>query len=358
MKIFQCTTLYSGYLLRLEKLAASTRTFAERQDVFLQDRHGAGHFLKPVLEREACAFQANANDLTHQRMWASEKGLPSGANPKTILLAQIEDHNTEVFYCMDPVAYSSDFVRQLPGCVRRTIGWRAAPTKGADLTAYDLIVSNFPDLLAGYAREGCRVEHFFPAHDPVMDSFAANEDRPLDILFAGSFTRNHQRRTAVLEAIADLRKEYRVSMLLDVSRATRWLSALPIPFVPMRLPRSVYAVRQAPVYGLDLYRSFGEAKIVINGSIDVTRSMRGNMRCFESMGCGSVMVTDEGRYPDGMVAGVNMSTYTCAADAVSHVRRLLSEPSKMTSYRRSAHEMISTMYSKENQMQRFTVLVS
>ncbi len=35
-----------------------------------------------------------------------------------ILLAQVESHRTEVFYNLDPMRYGSNFIHNLPGCVR------------------------------------------------------------------------------------------------------------------------------------------------------------------------------------------------------------------------------------------------
>ena len=37
---------------------------------------------------------------------------------------------------------------------------------------------------------------------------------------------------------------------------------------------------------------------------------RGNMRCFEATGCGAVLLTDSGSYPEGFVDGETMLTYS------------------------------------------------
>ena len=48
---------------------------------------------------------------------------------------------------------------------------------------------------------------------------------------------------------------------------------------------------------------------MLNGAIDMAGPDRGNMRCFEAMGCGALLVSDVGNYPVGMEAGVTMETY-------------------------------------------------
>src|SRR5258708_36033204 len=39
---------------------------------------------------------------------------------------------------------------------------------------------------------------------------------------------------------------------------------------------------------------------IFNGAIDMAEEDRGNLRCFEAMGCGALMISDRGRYPKGM----------------------------------------------------------
>jgi hypothetical protein len=92
----------------------------------------------------------NGDDEILQRYWAKERGVSKKTSLEAILLAQIEEHGTEVFYNLDPMRYGSDFVRKLPGCVTKAIAWRAAPSPGADFGAYDAVVCNFPSILEGY----------------------------------------------------------------------------------------------------------------------------------------------------------------------------------------------------------------
>jgi hypothetical protein len=361
MRLFQCTTLYPSYLGRLNQLAATAQTFQERQSIFLADRHGAPHFLSPILAGEENAFQANINDPIHQAMWAAEKGMPASSDPIDILLAQIEHHRAEVFYSMDPVALPNAFLRRLPSCVRRTIAWRAAPTKSAVFNHYDLIISNFPKILATYRSAGCRVALFYPAHDPVMDSYAANEDRPVDIVFVGSFSRHHSTRAKLLKTIAALRGEFNISMYLESSRFTKIVDAPPwswIPMLPGKTPPVIRATAKQPIFGLDLYKALSSAKIVLNGAIDMSGTERGNIRCFESMGCGCTMLTDRGQYPEGMNDDETMVTYADTSDAVTQARYLLTKDAQSRQIGRQAHRVVALRYSKQRQFQDFCKLAT
>jgi hypothetical protein len=200
MRLFQNSGLYPAYLPRLDRLAAQAgaTTFAARMRTFLADGFGAAHFLEPVLTGEPTAFLANSDDQVAQRMWALENGLRADAGAQDILLAQIENHRTEVFYNIDPTRYPPDFVKRLPGCVRHKLAWRAAPSPNADLRDYDRVVCNFPSLIEAYRKLGWKADYFFPAHDPAMDAYSAESDRPIDVVFVGGYTRHHRRRAELL----------------------------------------------------------------------------------------------------------------------------------------------------------------
>ncbi len=341
-------------------MAANASTFKGRLDAFLADRYGAAHFLQPVLTSDPSAFFTNADDDVLQRQWAGENGLPADASLEAILLAQVEHHRTEVFYNMDPMRYGSDFVRKLPGCVRKTLAWRAAPSPGADFAAYDLLVCNFPGILESYRLRGWRAKYFAPAFDPEMDAYAANTDRPIDVLFVGGYSRHHRRRAQVLETVAGLRSSVQVVYHLDRSRLTRLAESLVgylLPLAAHRRPADIRAVSHDPVFGRDLYAAMSRAKIVLNGAVDMAGADRGNMRCFESMGCGALMVSDEGNYPAGMVDGHTMLTFADSQQAMSMISGILQEPARLLEVAANGLQMLREQYSKARQWQAFVDLL-
>jgi len=360
MKLFQNSGLYPAYLPRLRELTQTLTTFRAQVNAFLDDRFGACHFLKPVLDREAHAFFTNGDDEQLQRLWARENGLSADATLTDILLAQIEDHRTEVFYNLDPMRYQSDFVRKLPGCVKKTIAWRAAPSPGADFSAYNLVVCNFPNILNSYALAGWRTAWFAPAYDPMMAEYGDNALRPVDVVFIGGYTRHHRRRGELLEAVASLQYEYEVHFHLDASRMTRWAESVPAYLLPLgrhRRPKIIREVSRPPVFGLDLYRELSKAKIVLNGAIDMAGQDRGNMRCFEAMGCGCLLLSDEGNYPAGMIDGDNFLAYNTPESAVALILQILKNDRQRSEIARSGNELIARDYGKADQWERFVNLL-
>jgi hypothetical protein len=360
MRLFQNSALYPGYVPRLRSLDAGCSTFEDARRACLNDRFGACHILQPVLEGDPQAFFTNGHDARLQRLWASERGLPGKASLREVLYAQIEEHRTEVFYNLDPMRYQSDFIRGLPACVKRSIAWRAAPSPGADFSAYDCVVSNFPGILKDYASRGWRTGYFSPAVDPVMDEYLARKERATDIVFAGGYSRHHRQRAEILEAVAEKCADFRIAYHLDCSRLTRVAESplgLLLPLAGHRRPRSIRRVVLQPVFGRELYATFARAKIVLNGAIDMAGRERGNMRCFEAMGCGALLVTDEGQYPKGFVDQATMCTYSSSKHAVSLLRQLIADSAQAREIASRGAKVVRSLYSKDAQWRSFVTLV-
>jgi len=303
------------------------------------------------------AFYTNGDDERLQKLWASENGFQTNSLEQ-ILLAQIEHHRTEVFYNLDPMRYDSTFVTKLPGCVQKSIGWRAAPSGSADLTKYDLVVCNFPSILDDWRQKGCRVAYFFPAHDPVMDVYAGARTDDHDLIFIGGFSRHHVKRAEALRAAASA-PGIRARFHLEDSRLTRLANSL--PFIPglrfYRHPKEIRTIRADPLYGREAYAAFAKTRIVFNGAVDMAGEDRGNMRCFEATGCGAVLLTDAGRYPEGFVDGETMVTYSSPRQISELITKLTKDVSWATSIAQAGCAMVKDRYSKERQWAKFQELL-
>jgi Glycosyl transferases group 1 len=360
MRLLQNSALYPSYLSQLNQLARQAHTFEERRQIFLDDRFGAMHFLKPILEGDPDAFFTNGDDEILQRHWASENGMHGRPSLEDILLAQIEHHRAEIFYNLDPVRYPSSFVRKLPGCVKKTLCWRAAPSGNADFTAYGAVLCNFPSMLESWRRKGCRAEFFVPAIDSTMAEYG-NGDRPIDVLFVGGYSRHHSVRSKVLDWVARLSDAWNVVYCLDASRLTMLAESTLgrlLPLQKYRRPKTIAELAKPPVFGRQLYELIGKSKIALNGSIDMAGNDRGNMRCFEAMGCGALLVSDAGKYPDGMEAGVTMEVYESADHATKLISNSLRNWPRPAVIAAEGRRRVSQIYTKSSQWSRFVGLVA
>jgi Glycosyl transferases group 1 len=361
VRLFQNSRYYPSLRSRVRELGKNQATFAGKIRTFLDFRESAAHILLPIDEGAEWAFFTNGDDPGPQKLWARERGLPLRASLGEILKAQIEEHRADVFYNVDATGWGGDFIKNLPGCVKHSIAWHAAPFRDLSFSQYDLVVCNFPSILAALDRQGCRTAYFFPAYDPELAPFAARQDRPIDVLFVGGYSRHHSQRSAVLEAVAKLSGQYNVAYHLDRSRLCR-LAESPfghlLPLARHRRPAAIRIISKEPRFGRDYYELLSRAKIVLNGAIDMAGVDRGNMRCFEALGGGSLLLSDAGNYPEGMSNGETIAMYGSPEQAVKQIRTLLGDSKKRSSIARAGHEMISTRYSKQAQWRRFEALVA
>lgn len=361
MRLFQNIYAYPAYLRRLDRLGAGGVSFAERRKAMICDGWNGLHMLEPIVNGAPEVFLTCSADQSLQKAWAREHGLSASTAPDEILLAQIEHARAEVFYTQACYRYGTEFLRRLPGSVKARIGWHSPPASAGGFKGYDLIVNNFPRSLEDYAKQGVRTAYFAPSFDPVMADYCDNADRPIDVAFVGGYSRHHRQRAAVIEAVANLRNEFRIAYALDCGRLTRLaetpLGLLP-PLSPNARPKSVRAVSGPPVFGRAMYDLFSKAKIILNGAVDTAAGDRGNMRCFEAMGCGALLLTDPGRYPDGMEDGRTMCVYKDADDVVRMVRDMLNRADVSQKIAANGLKLMRTDYSKTQQWQRFQELVA
>jgi hypothetical protein len=359
LRLFQNARYYSSLRPRVRELTKNYSTFSGKIGAFLDFRYSAAHILQPVDQRLDTAFFANGNDTEMQRVWAIEHGMSHRASLPEILKAQIENHRAEVFYNHDTTGWSAEFIKDLPGCVKCKIAWHAVGY--TDLTFYHRVVCNFPSILSDMRRRGCQVDYFVPAYDPELSPFVGRKDRPIDVLFVGGYSRHHKQRVDILERVAKLSRDCKVVYHLDRSRLCR-LAESPIgrllPLAKHRRPESIRLIAKDGKFGRDYYELLSSAKIVLNGAIDVSGEDRGNMRCFETLGAGSLLLSDQGNYPDGMSDGKTITTYRSPEHAVQRVRTFLDAADERLAIARAGHEMVTKRYSKETQWKRFEAIVA
>ncbi len=361
MRLFQSGYFYPTYLPYFRQLSRRDATFDAAMRTLLADRTDASHILAPILAGDETAFYTRSSDRHLQELWARAHGMARPASDEDILLAQIEEHRTEVFYDMAPMVRSQDFLKRLPGSVRKTITWFASPDECSTLHQYDLVVGNFPGLAKQHAERGSRTAFFSPAHDPVLDDYAANTDRPVDVLFVGSYSQHHRQRNELLLRLLDLASECTLGIHLHASRRVK-LAESPLgrllPLAKERRPEALRRIAQGPLFGRSLYAAMSRARICVNGSIGIAGKERGNMRCFEAMGARNLLLTGEGIYPHGMVAGQTLVPYVSTDDAIAQVRQLLRAPEQLERIATEGHKMIANRYSKARQWQDFQALVA
>jgi spore maturation protein CgeB len=96
---------------------------------------------------------------------------------------------------------------------------------------------------------------------------------------------------------------------------------------------------------------------VLNGAVDMAGPDRGNMRCFEAAGCGALLLTDAGIYPDGFVDQQTMVVYSSPDQIPGLVKRLIADVSWTECIARAGRAMVRDHYGKDRQWARFRELI-
>lgn len=356
-KVFQNFDVYPQYLKRMHT-RLSTQDYKVIWKELLDDRFLALHMLHPILNSIEGSF-AVGRDEPSQRSWARESGLSSTVSLDEILLAQIEESGADVFYNLDPLRFDNKFLNKLPSNIKGSIAWRAAPSGGADFGGYDRIVCNFESILQTYRDRGWNAGWFYPAFDPVMSEYRKC-DRSIDVVFVGTYSQHHKIRAKIVDALALLQSSYVVNIHLQLSRLAS-IANTPLGLIPplrsYRLPNSVAGCAQPPVFGRELYSILGNAKIVINGAIDMAGPDRGNMRCWETMGSEALMLSDVGNYPPYMQDGLNMASYSNVDDMINKIIWFLENEAERKKIAECGATMLVKRYNKDQQWKDFVSLL-
>lgn len=358
MKVFQIGHIYPAHREQLLPHLQDAHHYDAAQSILCDDLPKS-HILKPCLEKDKDAFLSYHQEYTSMRLWAEENGLRRGTPVDEILLAQIEAHGAEVLYNVHASAMPASLLQRLPGCVRLKIAWLGSPVVGDGFPHFDAVVSNFPAINARHRALGLRSKYFFPSFDPTADMVGAPVDRDIDVLFVGGYSRHHKRRARFLRSLATVADEFRFSLHLDKSRYTD-LAETPLGWIPplsaVRRPKEVRRIAKGPIFGRALFKALARTRIAVNMAIDMAGTDRGNMRCFEALSSGAVLLSDAGNYPEGFIDGETMLTYSNAQDALDQIRALLNDSKKTTHISGAGRRCVNELYSKERQWEEFQVL--
>jgi hypothetical protein len=361
LKILQNIYLYPEHVSRLNKLAGQAASFNQRIEIFKTNGLNGTHILEPSVSQGHTTFLTTTADPATQRQWAVEHGLPPETDPYEILAAQIAWFKPDVFYTHGTGYFPESVLKKLLALCQTNVCWKGPPDVSGNLQPFKLLVNNFPSSLPQYqAMANIKTGYHTPSFDHAMEPHCFNIDRPVDIIFAGSYSRRHRRRAEIIEALSTLPDNISVAFHLSFDRLSQ-LANSPFGILPglrsRRANRKIRQSTQPPVFGTDMYHAFSRAKIVINCAIDVAGEDRGNIRCFEAMGCGALLVSDAGNYPPKMENGVNMLTYTSVEQLIAIVTSILADEPRRAALARNGLDLLRGYYSKEAVWNRFNELL-
>jgi len=367
MKVFQVLNIYQPFLVYFEsKYAVENLSFQEHTDLLLKDRFHALHILKPCLDNSGDGLLVLWGYEKLQQKWAKEHGLNT-TDLKEIMFAQVKHFKPDVFYNFSTDDFSKEELdKHLDSSITR-ICWSAAPFRNtAFFKLYKTRLTNYPEDVLPKEAVGFRNDLFNPAYDIMMEDYAMNEHRPIDLFFYGQYAeRGFDNRNRRMERLLEFKRnnpdlniqlclQYRLKehIYVNIPYVRRFLRRVDFP------PKIVWKYASSPVYGIQLYEMMSQSKIVFNAGVDFTKNHKVNMRNFEALGCGAHMLSDKGIYPKGFEAGKHFTTYENMDDCLEKIHYLLKNEQERKAIAKAGHEMIKTQYSKEKQWNEFKQIVA
>ena len=346
-------------------------TFAEIHDALLRDGYASVYRLIPPADRpDESVFFTVWNYERLQHTWAYEHGL-SNTDLDEIRLAQIAHFQPDVVYDFSYFV-SPKFAEKLNAsggppaiCWYAFIKNTPPPTAGS----YAGYVTLHRPYVEYWRSKGIAASELQPAIDP---SWQAGESVPYvqrenDLIFYGQLSRGvyGERQKIILMAAEQARRSnYTFSCYaqcrFEYRRPGRFLARLGIDVPLLRLwpDDEVASSLRPPIYGASVYEAIRSSRITLNTFGDYNGKFLSNMRIFEVIGNGSVLLTPRGTYPEGLVEGVDFLGFNTAEELGQQLRRALLDVPRLEEFSLAAKKRVSERFSKQRQYAEFADFVS
>jgi spore maturation protein CgeB len=359
MRFLQIHSFYDAYLAG--HYAANPQLLDANHETqlkaLLADGFGVAHMWAPILAAKGHEAQlVIANDVVSQLRWA-EQSLPGLKLKKKsdwlmeIALAQVNHFKPDVLHLGDPVLFDMSFVYRLKQRPKWVTGWRAAPTpdsvnwKGMDLMLSHLDAS----MKLAWKKQVRDARLFYPGFSRWIADGVSDVSKSYDVVFCGQWSEDHERRNKLIAKIAkaSLSKEKPFSFGLFLECAD-----------PSRLPEAVRKLNQGSRWGMEMYRTLRQGRIVLNAEIDMARGSAGNMRFFEATGVGSCLLTEHhdnvGRYfePEKEIV-----TFKGSDDCLAKLHALVDEPERLDAIAKAGQERCLTEHESGKRMEALLALL-
>ncbi len=358
IKLLKSSTVHFDYLARFyaARPGLEQRPYAVQHRELMADCFGWSDFWKTHLEAtgEFAVEEVIYNCAPLQKTWAREAGVSYSESDWLIeiLRAQLQALEPEIWflhgYELGP-ATRLRFRREMPW-IRWVVGWDGIVKNDPLFYAgADQVLVCHPGSAAFYTAAGVRAHYFrLGFEDSILGKLTAR--RPLnDVAFVGGIwlqERGHNKRVATLDKVArEIPVGYWLSGSVGVDRSLRaaiaeaarghlryaldCLAAVPAAGRLGRLSRG-------PLFGLAMYQTLADSKIVLNVHIDAAGDKAANMRLFEATGSGACLLTDhKANLGDLFAPDKEIVTFRSPEECVAKIRYLLDHEKERSMIARS-----------------------
>ena len=369
MRLFQCIHRYPPHIPAFEernKIREKDYTFDQIVQLLLKDGYASTYILNPeyIPESDHQLFFTIWDYAYLQELWASENGLKT-KDLEQIKLAQIEAFQPDVFYNHSP-RYDNNFVDKLPkdsGLLK--ICWDAVVTTYPPLhKKYDARLTLFQPFVDYWKSRGL-FSTLLPGSYLNFFDDKDNKERPIDLLFYGQYIDQFyiHRNNRIQQLLKWLQnRPYQANIHLQYAERLE-------PYVDRKIIRRFTRFKKSPpplirnrslpsIYGEELYQTIARSKLVINWFGDYNGLYRDNMRNYEAISGGALLISEDGIYPEGLVPEEDFLTFKDTEELFTQIDNALTLPDQGSSMASKAKEKLKTRYSKSVQWRRFQEVIN
>lgn len=350
MKVFQSIHKYPPHIPAFEARYGITDdteiSFSELQKFIIDDGYASVYRLEPPEGELSEVFFTIWNYERLQLLWAKEHGLPEHSTMNEIRVAQVKWFKPDVIYDFSG-RYRPDFIAKLKQDNVRAIYalWNGVIEKNevpAHIPGYDLYISLHQPYIEYWAAQGVNSFELQPSIPEHWYENNKDNERDTDIFMYGQSNKEFfKERDEIVSKVLLLNEKYNVSVRLQMDAESKDYFA-----------EQAEAIK-SPVYGKGLYESIQRSKIVINKCTDNNLSYKSNMRVFEAIGNGALLLTERGQYPPLLEAGKDYLGYSSIDELIQLLDKVLSDWGKWEIFAKEAQERLISNFSKEYQWHTF-----
>jgi len=368
VKVFQSLHKYPKHIASFEKrygINENTEiSFRDLRNLLIEDGFAASYILEPAFDKDSDEIFYTIWDYERlQKLWATENNLKT-EDLLEIKYAQIEYFKPDVFYDFSAVYYKNFLKRfTLPKSIRK-VYWNGFITAEPFIDQdYDAMITLYRPFIDFQKRSGIRIFELQPAFLERLTIFDL-DIKPIDLLIYGQFTEKYfKKRNAIFTEIVKYSKSSNLKLKLHLDILQKPIIFLRVPFLGNIVfksfpPKKILKYSDRPIFGSELYSTIGQSKYVLNAFPDHSSGFKSNMRMFETLNCGSLLISEAGSYPEGFVPGKNFIEYQDLTDLLKKLPEVFSQFKELKDNMHPYVQNVMITYTKRNQWTRFKSIIS
>lgn len=371
IRFLKTTTNYSNYMEGFIGKHSEMKgmRYEDALKLYFSDCNSWADFWKINLEAtgkfECCEIIENAEFL--QKKWARENEIIFTENnwKEEILIEQIRHFKPDVLFLVDQYGDNSlsAKIKKLVPDIKLILGWDGILWhKPETFSNTDIVLTCVPESADFYKAAGKTVYYHKFGFETTIPDKLTKFPVQYDTSFAGSLILNENYHMNRLKLVAELSRKVNLNIfasslpdnwsffhryrLMNTIKTGNWGFAFDLQRVGKR--------NKGPVYGMEMFNTLYNSKIIFNTHGDNSIKTAANMRMTEATGVGSLLLTDwKENLHELFVPDEEVVTYKSGAEAVDKIRMLLNNEELRKKIAHKGQQRTLREYSYRQRMSEF-----